>query len=58
MSKIEAERYTLSLEPFDAREAVAAALRLTRVQADTAAHRAARRAAAASRWTSTPTAGR
>jgi cell cycle sensor histidine kinase DivJ len=36
MSKIEAERYTLSLEPFDAREAVAAALRLTRVQADTA----------------------
>ncbi len=36
MSKIEAERYTLSLEPFDAREAVAGALRLTRVQADTA----------------------
>jgi two-component system, cell cycle sensor histidine kinase DivJ len=36
MSKIEAERYSLSLEPFDAREAVAAALRLTRVQADTA----------------------
>ncbi len=36
MSKIEAERYALSLEPFDAREAVAAALRLTRVQADTA----------------------
>jgi cell cycle sensor histidine kinase DivJ len=36
MSKIEAERYSLSLEPFDAREAVSAALRLTRVQADTA----------------------
>jgi cell cycle sensor histidine kinase DivJ len=36
MSKIEAERFSLSLEPFDAREAVAAALRLTRVQADTA----------------------
>src|SRR6185312_17134178 len=36
MSKIEAERYSLSLEPFDARESVAAALRLTRVQADTA----------------------
>jgi cell cycle sensor histidine kinase DivJ len=36
MSKIEAERFTLSLEAFDAREAVAAALRLTRVQADTA----------------------
>ncbi|HEX3406309.1 MAG TPA: HAMP domain-containing sensor histidine kinase [Caulobacteraceae bacterium] len=36
MSKIEAERYDLSLEAFDAREAVAAALRLTRVQADTA----------------------
>ena len=36
MSKIEAERYSLSLEPFDAREAVAGALRLTRVQADTA----------------------
>ena len=36
MSKIEAERFALSLEPFDAREAVSAALRLTRVQADTA----------------------
>ena len=36
MSKIEAERFQLSLEPFDAREAVSAALRLTRVQADTA----------------------
>ncbi|HVM98974.1 MAG TPA: HAMP domain-containing sensor histidine kinase [Caulobacteraceae bacterium] len=36
MSKIEADRFTLTLEPFDAREAVAAALRLTRVQADTA----------------------
>ena len=36
MSKIEAERYALTLEAFDAREAVAAALRLTRVQADTA----------------------
>ena len=36
MSKIEADRYSLSLEPFDAREAVPAALRLTRVQADTA----------------------
>ncbi|HEY2709575.1 MAG TPA: HAMP domain-containing sensor histidine kinase [Caulobacteraceae bacterium] len=36
MSKIEADRFTLSVEPFDAREAVAAALRLTRVQADTA----------------------
>ena len=36
MSKIEADRFTLSLEPFDAREAVSAALRLTRVQADTA----------------------
>ncbi len=36
MSKIEAERYSLTLEPFDAREAVAAALRLTRVQADSA----------------------
>jgi cell cycle sensor histidine kinase DivJ len=36
MSKIEAERYSLSLEPFDAREAVSGALRLTRVQADTA----------------------
>jgi cell cycle sensor histidine kinase DivJ len=36
MSKIEAERFTLSREPFDAREAVSAALRLTRVQADQA----------------------
>jgi len=36
MSKIEADRFTLSLEPFDAREAVSSALRLTRVQADTA----------------------
>ncbi|HEY3799824.1 MAG TPA: HAMP domain-containing sensor histidine kinase [Caulobacteraceae bacterium] len=36
MSKIEAERFTLSLEPFDAREAVSSALRLVRVQADTA----------------------
>jgi len=36
MSKIEADRYALSLEAFDAREAVAAALRLTRVQADAA----------------------
>src|ERR1700722_5411017 len=35
-STIEAEASSLSLEPFDAREAVAAALRLTRVQADTA----------------------
>ena len=34
MSKIEAERYQLSREIFDAREAVAAALRLMRVQAD------------------------
>ena len=36
MSKIEAERFQLALEPFDAREAVSAALRLTRVQADAA----------------------
>jgi cell cycle sensor histidine kinase DivJ len=36
MSKIEADRFSLTLEPFDAREAVAAALRLTRVQADSA----------------------
>jgi cell cycle sensor histidine kinase DivJ len=36
MSKIEADRYALSLEEFDAREAVSAALRLTRLQADTA----------------------
>ena len=34
MSKIEAERFQLSLESFDAREAVSAALRLLRVQAD------------------------
>jgi cell cycle sensor histidine kinase DivJ len=34
LSKIEAERYELSLEAFDAREAVSAALRLVRVQAD------------------------
>jgi cell cycle sensor histidine kinase DivJ len=36
MSKIEAERYQLQLEAFDARDAVAGALRLTRVQADAA----------------------
>jgi cell cycle sensor histidine kinase DivJ len=36
MSKIEADRFALTLEPFDAREAVSSALRLTRVQADTA----------------------
>ena len=36
MSKIEADRFTLTLEPFDAREAVSAALRLVRVQADAA----------------------
>ncbi|HEY1753353.1 MAG TPA: HAMP domain-containing sensor histidine kinase [Caulobacteraceae bacterium] len=36
MSKIEADRFTLALEPFDAREAVSAALRLERVQADAA----------------------
>ncbi|MGZ8406937.1 MAG: sensor histidine kinase, partial [Caulobacteraceae bacterium] len=36
MSKIEAERYQLSEEDFDAREAVSAALRLVRLQADTA----------------------
>jgi cell cycle sensor histidine kinase DivJ len=36
MSKIEADRFVLSLEPFDAREAVSAALRLVRVQADAA----------------------
>src|SRR6202000_2834364 len=36
MSKIEADRFELSREVFDAREAVSAALRLTRVQADTA----------------------
>jgi cell cycle sensor histidine kinase DivJ len=34
MSKIEAERFELSRESFDAREAVSAALRLLRVQAD------------------------
>lgn len=34
MSKIEAERFQLSREQFDAREAVSAALRLLRVQAD------------------------
>jgi cell cycle sensor histidine kinase DivJ len=36
MSKIEADRFELNLESFDAREAVSSALRLTRVQADTA----------------------
>ncbi|HTK34882.1 MAG TPA: HAMP domain-containing sensor histidine kinase [Caulobacteraceae bacterium] len=36
MSKIEAERYSLSREVFDAREAVNAALRLVRLQADDA----------------------
>ena len=36
MSKIEADRYELSKEVFDAREAVTAALRLTRLQADDA----------------------
>ena len=36
MSTIEAERFELAREEFDAREAVAAALRLTRVQADQA----------------------
>ncbi|HEY5072474.1 MAG TPA: HAMP domain-containing sensor histidine kinase [Caulobacteraceae bacterium] len=35
LSKIEAERYEPALETFDAREAVSAALRLTRVQAET-----------------------
>ena len=34
MSKIEAERYELSRESFDAREAVSASLRLLRLQAD------------------------
>ena len=34
MSKIEAERYELSREAFDAREAVSASLRLLRLQAD------------------------
>jgi cell cycle sensor histidine kinase DivJ len=36
MSKIEADRYQLQREVFDAREAVNAALRLVRLQADTA----------------------
>jgi cell cycle sensor histidine kinase DivJ len=36
ISKIEAERYELRKEPFDAREAVSGALRLTRLQADSA----------------------
>ena len=36
MSKIEADRYVLSLEDFDAREPVAGALRLVRLQADEA----------------------
>lgn len=36
MSKIEAERYQLSREVFDAKDAVNAALRLVRMQADTA----------------------
>ena len=36
MSKIEAERYELSLEVMDAREPIAAALRLLRLQADDA----------------------
>jgi cell cycle sensor histidine kinase DivJ len=39
LSKIEAERYELSLEDFDAREAVSAALRLVRAQADAASLR-------------------
>ena len=34
MSKIEAERYQLSIERFDAREAVSASMRLMRLQAD------------------------
>jgi cell cycle sensor histidine kinase DivJ len=34
MSKIDADRFVLTRETFDARESVAAALRLTRVQAD------------------------
>ena len=58
MSKIEAERYTLSLEPFDAREAVAGGAAADPRAGRHGAHRAARRAAAASRWRSTPTAGR
>ena len=36
ISKIEAERYELHVEPIDAREAVSSALRLTRLQADSA----------------------
>ncbi|MBX3479901.1 MAG: HAMP domain-containing histidine kinase [Caulobacter sp.] len=36
MSKIEADRFELFREPFDAREAVSAALRLLRLQADAA----------------------
>jgi cell cycle sensor histidine kinase DivJ len=36
MSKIEAQRFELTREEFDARDAVAASLRLTRVQADSA----------------------
>jgi cell cycle sensor histidine kinase DivJ len=36
MSKIEADRFSLTLERLDAREAVSAALRLVRVQADAA----------------------
>ncbi len=36
MSKIDADKFTLSLERFDVREAMGAALRLTRVQADEA----------------------
>ena len=36
LSKVEAQRFELSRETFDAREAVAAALRLVRVQADSA----------------------
>ncbi|MGH6993016.1 MAG: sensor histidine kinase, partial [Caulobacteraceae bacterium] len=36
MSKIEAERYSLALETCDAREPVAAAVRLMRIQAETA----------------------
>ena len=34
MSKIEADRFELSREPFDSREAISAALRLMRLQAD------------------------
>ena len=36
MSKIEADKYQLSLDQFDAREAISGALRLVRMQADTA----------------------